>query len=329
MNQGSLLDTFFMPAVVVAMCIYLSITSPVFLTTGNIDNLLSQSVLLAVVALGATFVIIAREIDLSVGAGVGLVSVMTSLVMVQTHSIGAGVLVGIGTGVVIGVVNGALVTVLEVPAFIATLGMLVILRGLSLALTNGGVIAGLPQAFDNLAISGFLGITYIVWMMIGTFLVLFLIQRQTAFGLQIYAVGGNPEAARLSGIPVRLVRFACFVISGAAIAVGGLALTARVESGQPNGGQLLELYAIAAIVMGGTSLLGGRGSVVKTAAGVILIIVLKNGLDLLSINSDVQQAIIGIVFIAAASVDFVRRQLERRSARAAARRGRGPVEPIK
>jgi ribose transport system permease protein len=102
-----------------------------------------------------------------------------------------------------------------------------------------------------------------------------------------------------------------------------------VESGQPNGGQLLELYAIAAIVMGGTSLLGGRGSVVKTAAGVILIIVLKNGLDLLSINSDVQQAIIGIVFIAAASVDFVRRQLERRSARAAARRGRGPVEPIK
>jgi ribose transport system permease protein len=319
-NQGALLDAVFMPAVVLAMVIYLSVTSDVFLSPGNIQNVLSQSVLLAVVAFGATFVIIGREIDLSVGAGVGLVSVLTSLTMVQTHSIAAGVIVGLSSGIAIGVVNGALVTLFEVPSFIATLGMLVILRGLSLALTNGGVISGIPTGFNTLATSDFLGIKYIVWLMIGTFVVLYLVQRQTAFGLRVYAVGGNPEAARLSGIPVKLIRFATFVISGACVAIGGLALTARVESGQPNGGQLLELYAIAAIVMGGTSLLGGRGSVVKTAAGVLLIIVLKNGLDLLSINSDVQQAIIGTVFIAAASVDFVRRQLERRAARAAARR---------
>jgi ribose transport system permease protein len=327
MNQGALLDSLFMPAVVLALGIYLSLTSDVFLSPGNIQNLLSQSVLLAVVAFGGTFVIISREIDLSVGAGVGLVSVLTSLAMVQTHSIAAGVIVGLATGIVIGVVNGALVTLLEVPSFIATLGMLVILGGLSLALTNGGVVSGIPHGFNNLAVSDFLGIKYIVWLMIGTFVVLLLVQRQTAFGLRVYAVGGNPEAARLSGIPVKLVRFACFVISGACVSIGGLALTARLESGQPNGGQLLELFSIAAIVMGGTSLLGGRGSVVKTAAGVMLIIVLKNGLDLLSVNSDVQQAIIGTVFIAAASVDFVRRQLERRSARAAARREPTPGPP--
>lgn len=302
------------------MCVYLSVTSPYFLTLGNIDNVLSQSVLLAVVAFGATFVILSREIDLSVGAGVGLVSVLTSLVMVNTHSVGLGILTGLGTGVTIGIVNGLLVTLLEVPSFIATLGMLVILRGLSLALTNGGVIAGLPQQFDDLATGGFAGVKTIVWLMVGTFVVLYLMQRQTSLGIRIFAVGGNPEAARLSGVRVKLVKFICFVISGTTIALGGLALTARVESGQPNGGQLLELYSIAAIVMGGTSLFGGRGSVVRTAFGVLLIIILQNGLDLLSVNFDVQQAIIGTVFIAAASVDFVRRQFERRSARQVARR---------
>jgi ribose transport system permease protein len=319
-GQGAWLDAFFMPAVVAAMCVYLSLTSDVFLTPGNIDNVLSQSVLLAIVAFGATFVILAREIDLSVGAGVGLVSVIASLVMVNTHSLGLGVLAGLGVGLTIGVVNGLLVTLLEVPSFIATLGMLVILRGLSLALTNGGVIAGLPPGFDTMALGGFIGIKYIVWLTIGTFVVLYLVQTQTSLGIQVYAVGGNPEAARLSGVRVKLVKFICFLISGTTIALGGLALTARVQSGQPNGGQLLELYSIAAIVMGGTSLFGGRGSVVRTVFGVLLIIVLQNGLDLLSVNFDVQQAIIGTVFIAAASVDFVRRQIERRSSRQAARR---------
>lgn len=323
-NQSTALDVLFIPAVVLAMCIYLTATSDVFLSPGNVQNILSQAVVLAVVAFGATFVILAREIDLSVGAGVGLVSVVASMTMVQTHSVPLGMAAGFGVGVLVGFINGLIVTVLEVPSFIATLGMLVILRGVSLALTNGGVISGLPASFDSMAISGIFGLKYIVWLMIGTFVILLIVQRQTTFGLRVFAVGGNPEAARLSGIRVKLVRLMCFVISGCTIGLGGLALTARVESGQPNGGQLLELYSIAAIVMGGTSLFGGRGSVTRTAAGVLLIVVLKNGLDLLSVNFDIQQAVIGSVFIAAASVDFVHRQLERRVARRLARQSAVP-----
>jgi ribose transport system permease protein len=308
------LDTVFVPAVLAVTIIWLSTTSSVFLTGPNIHNVLNQMVMLAIVAFGGTFVILAREIDLSVGAGAALVSVFCADVMTKTGSIPIALLVGLGVGVLIGVVNGALVTLLEVPSFIATLGTLVIMRGIALHWTNGGIIAGLPGSFDRLSSDRFLGLEYIVWLMIVTFVVLLAVQKQTTFGLRVFAVGGNPEAARLAGLPVKRVRFLVFVISGVCIGLAGSALTARVQSGQPNGAFLLELYAVAAIVMGGTSLFGGRGSIVRTLAGVLLIQVLQNGLDLKGVGFDLQQVIIGSVLIAAASVDFVRRRLGRRAA---------------
>jgi ribose transport system permease protein len=309
------LDVLFVPMVLLAVGIWLATTTEIFLTGPNIQNVLNQMVILALLAFGGTFVILAREIDLSVGAGAALVSVICADTMARTGSILLSLAVGVAAGIVIGVVNGFVATVLEVPSFIATLGTMVIMRGIALHWTNGSIVSGLPASFAKLATRELLGLEYIVWLMAVAFVALFLVQRQTTFGLRVFAVGGNPEAARLAGIPVKRVRFLCFVISGLMMGFAGIALTARVQSGQPNGAYLLELYAVAAIVMGGTSLFGGRGSVARTLAGVLLIAVLQNGLDLKAVGFDFQQVIVGCVFIAAASVDFVRRSVGRRRSR--------------
>lgn len=308
-GEGARLDTLFVPVVLLAVCVWLSLTNSIFLSTGNLRNVLNQMVLLAIVSFGGTFVILGRQIDLSVGAGAAVVSVVAAGVMHATGSIPTALGLGVLVGALVGVLNGLVATVFEVPAFIGTLGMMVILRGLALHWTNGGIISGLPRAFDDLASARLLGLEYIVWLMVLTFAVLYIVQRQTTFGLHVFAVGGNPEAARLAGIPVKRVRFLTFAISGVTMGLAGVALLARTESGQPNGAYLLELYSVAAVVMGGTSLFGGRGSITRTLWGVLLIEVLQNGLDLNGVGFDFQQIIIGLVFIAAASVDFVRRRL--------------------
>lgn len=324
-----LIEPLFVPVIILLLAVYLALTSDVFLTWGNINNLLGQMVILGVASFGATFTILVRGLDLSVGAGAALASVFAATVMIDTGSPLLGILAGLATGLVIGVLNGSYVTLLRVPPFIATLGMLVILRGIGLWVTDGGVVFGLPESFTRFSRASLFGLQYIVWVMILTFAILYFIERRTKFGLHVHAVGGNPEAARLAGIPVRRVQFLCFVISGFTMAVAGLTLMARVESGQPNGAELLELYVIAAIVIGGTSLFGGRGSVARTLAGIVLISLLRNGLDIRQISYDVQQVVIGLVFIAAASVAFVRDQLEKRAwsriAAARARGGRGGV----
>lgn len=317
------LDLFFVPAAVLVLVVYLASVSSVFLSRGNLNNLLNQMVLLMLVATGSTFVILARELDLSIGAGVALSSVAAASAMAATGSILLGLLAGLGVGLSVGIANGLLVTGLEVPAFIATLGMAVILRGLALSWTDGGLVTGLPADFERLAHGSFLGLSFITWLMVITVAVLIFLQRQTTFGYQVVAVGGNPEAARLAGIPVKRIKILCFVISGITICLGGLAILARVLVGQPNGAMSLELYAVAAIVIGGTSLFGGRGSVARTVWGVILIVILQNGLDIYGVGYDKQQVVIGLVFIGAASTDFVRRRLDRRDARSRAR-GKDP-----
>lgn len=308
-------DTLFVPTVLVALVIYLSVTSEFFFTSINLTNILIQGAVLGIVAFGLTFVILAGELDLSVGSGLALVSVVSAIVMRDSHSIVLGCLAAVGTGAGIGLINGLVVTRLEVPSFIATLGMLTIAHGLALALTNGSVIGGLPGGLNTIANGSFAGVKWVVWIIVAVFALAYLAQSQTSFGIRVFAVGGNREAARLSGIPVETVRLLCFVIVGISVGIAGIVLTARVESGQPNSGNLLALNAIAAIVVGGTNLLGGRGSVVRTLFGVLLIAVLTNGLQLKGVNDDLQQVIIGCVFIAAASADFVRNRLRRRRLR--------------
>ena len=306
------IDLLFVPLVTVGLATYFAASNQYFLTSLNITNILVQASTLAIVSLGVTFVILAGELDLSVGSAVSLVSVAGSLVMHDTGSIALGVLAGLAVGIAIGLFNGLVVTRFEVPSFIATFGMLVMASGIALALTNGGVVAGLPIAIGNLAINGWLGIRWIIWLTLGVFAILYFLQTQTAFGVRVFAVGGDRQAAELAGINVRRVRLLVFLISGLCAGVAAMLLTARLESGQPHAGDGLELQAIAAVVIGGTSIFGGRGSLVRTLVGVLLIAILYNGLDLEGVGDDKKRILIGLVLIAAASVDFIRRSVSRR-----------------
>jgi ribose transport system permease protein len=310
-------DVLFVPIVIIALGIYLTATTEFFLTSINLTNLLVQGSVLAIVAFGLTFVILAGELDLSVGSSMALVSVVSAMVMRDSGSVILGLVVAIGVGLAIGLINGLVVTLLEVPSFIATLGMLTIAGGTALALTDGAVISGIPISIGNLVNEGFLGVRWVLWIVIAVFAILYFIQSQTGFGVRVFAVGGNREASRLSAIPVNRIRLLCFVITGACVGLAGFILVARVQSGQPSAGGLLGLTAIAAIVVGGTNLLGGRGSIARTLFGVLLISVLTNGLQLKGIDDNAQQIIIGVVFIVAASADFVRRQLRNRARRRA------------
>jgi ribose/xylose/arabinose/galactoside ABC-type transport system permease subunit len=307
-------DLLFVPGVVLVIGIYLSWTSEFFLTEANLTNILLQATILGIVAFGSTFVLLSGELDLSVGAGVALVSVVGAWVMLKTGSIALGLLAGLGVGLLLGVVNGFVVTALEVPSFIGTFATLVIAHGAALAITNGGTIFGLPEGVGSLANDKFLGFQWIIWIMIVVFAVAYFVQSQTAFGTRVFAVGGNPEAARVSGIPAKRVHFMVFVISGLSVAIAGLALMARVESGQPNAASLLNLEAVAAIVVGGTSLYGGRGSVARTLWGVLLLTLINNGLDLKRVDSDLKEVTLGLVLIIAASADYLRRRLRHRRA---------------
>lgn len=314
LGAESLLDLLFVPVVLVALLVYLGITADGFLEAANLRNILLQGAILAIVAFGMTYVILAAELDLSVGSGLALVSVITALVLRDVGSLPLAILAGLGTGLALGLFNGLVVTKLEVPSFIATLGTLVIAHGIALALTNGAVIGPLPEGIGTLADDGFLGIRWLIWLVAAVFIVLLLIQTRTTFGAKVMAIGGNNEAARLSGINTNRVRIACFVIVGLCVGIAGIGLTARVESGQPNAGTQLALTAIAAVVVGGTSITGGRGSVYRTLLGVLLLTVLDNGLDVQGLSPDTKQIVIGAVFVAAASVDFLRARVRRMQA---------------
>jgi ribose transport system permease protein len=314
-SQGeSWLDLLFVPVVLVALVVWLSLTAEGFFTSDNLTNILLQGSVLGIVAFGMTFVILCGELDLSVGSGVALTSVIAALVVRDTDSVALAVLAAVGAGAAIGLVNGLVVTRLEIPSFIATLGMLVIAHGLALALSDGAIIGQLPQKIGALASDEFLGIRLLIWLVAGLFVVLVLVQTRTSFGVKVMAVGGNREATRISGINVDRVKVIAFVVLGITVGIAGFALTSRVESGQPNAGDLLALTSIAAVVVGGTSLVGGRGSVARTLGGVLLIAVLDNGLDVKGVNIDLKQVVIGAVFIIAASVDFVRRRVQDRLA---------------
>lgn len=318
-------DVLLGPALLVGLIIGFSVSSPYFLTGANFTNVLLQASVLAIVAFGSTLVILAGELDLSVGAGVALVSVISAIVMNETGSLSLGTTVALASGGVIGIINGWVVTKLHVPSFIATLGMLVTAQGAALALTGGSVVTGVPASIAVLNNDGFLGIRFLTWIAIGVCLALHMIVQRTSFGIAVLATGGSRDAARLAGIPVDRVLFLCFVTSGLSIGIGGFTLMARVQSGQPNAGGVLALMAIAAIVLGGSNLLGGRGSVLRTAVGVLLISILQNGLDIEGINDELQQVIVGGVFIVAASLDHWREWLARAIIRHRLRRGERKV----
>jgi ribose transport system permease protein len=301
-------DSLFVPVLIVLLGVLLTVLSPYFLTGRNLGQVLLQGAVLGIVAVGATFVIIGGDLDLSIGFNVALSGIVSALVIVKTGNWPLGVIVGILCGAVIGVTNGLLSAGLRVPAFVATLGTGTICGGLALWLTNGVTISGLPSAFAALATTSFLGLQTLVWFMLVLFVVGGVVLHRTNFGIRVFASGGNRDAAFLSGIPVARIRMANFVIAGVTGGLAGVLLTARVQAGQPTVGTSLTLFATAAVILGGTSILGGKGSMTRTFFGVLLISVVQNGLNLLSVDYSLQQVAVGAVFVLAACSEVFRRR---------------------
>ncbi len=290
----------------IVMVIVLSLISDRFLTTSNVLNVLRQISVNAIIAFGMTVVIIGAGIDLSVGSMLALVGVIAAM-LVTTTSIPVVIvlLIAVAVGGGLGLLNGLIVGFAGVAPFIVTLAGLTIFRGMTLVLTDGRPISGLPPLFSKLGYGTFIGIPMPVWIMVAVLLVSYVVLRHTPIGRSIYAVGGNPEAARLSGIPVRRILTFTYVYSGLTVAVAAMVLTGRLNSAQPTAGQSFELDAIAAVVVGGTSLFGGRGSVWGTLVGALIIGVINNGMNLLNVSGFYQQIVKGGVILAALLIDRV------------------------
>jgi ribose transport system permease protein len=277
-----------------------------FLTFSNVKNIALQTSIIAIVAIGMSFVIFTAGIDLSVGSVMALSGALAAGIAVNfgmdTYlSIGVGLLIGL----VVGAINGLLIVKGSIPPFVATLSMLAVARGLTLVYTEGRPIAGLDERFIYFGTGQLFGIPLPVIIMILIAVIAHLVTRYTPFGLHVYSTGGNEETTRLAGISPDRIKMAVYMISGFLAALGGILLTSRLWSAQPNAAAGWELDAIAAPVLGGTSLFGGVGSIGGTVIGAFIIGVLSNGLNLMGVPSYHQQVIKGLVFILAVAVDLL------------------------
>jgi ribose transport system permease protein len=294
------------------LCVALWIATPFFATTANLTNVVEQSTVVGVLAVGMTFVILTGGIDLSVGSLVALCGVVIGVLLQRDVSVWAAIAAGVSAGIAAGAVNGVMVTRGSLPPFIATLGMMSVARGTALLLSNGRPISDFPDALRLLATSRMLGIPTPVVLMLALYAVAYFVLTRTVFGRYMYAIGGNEEATALAGVDVRLFKTLVYAISGLSASLCALLLLARLNSAQPIAGLGYELDAIAAVVIGGTSLLGGSGSVVGSLIGALLMSVLRNGLNLLGVSSYLQQVAIGVVIIAAVLIDMaLRRRMQR------------------
>jgi len=286
----------------------ISLLTDRFLTPLNLGNVLVQASVIAVVAMGMTFVILAGGFDLSVGSVVALSGCAAAAAMMQAGVV-AGVAAGIAIGALVGAINGFVVTTLRVNPFIATLGTMVLVRGAVFLFSDSQQIpidGTLPQAFLDFGVGRFLGIHWLVWVPVWLLIVLSWVLAKTSYGRAVYATGGSREAAYLSGIRVDRITASTYIWSGALAGVAGVMLASRLQSGQPTSGEFYELTAIAAVVLGGAALHGGEGKIYKTIIGVFIMVVLGNGLNLLNVDSHWQRVAIGLVIIAAAAADQLR-----------------------
>lgn len=284
--------------ILLVILVTFALFSPQFFTVNNLLTLALQTSLVALVAIGMTFTIITGGIDLSVGSTAALAGAIAAGIAVQLGTY-PGLLAGIATGLAIGALNGALIVWGRLPPFVATLASMATARGLTLVYTQGRPIAGLDQAFTFWGSESWLGAPMPVWILLITAVIAHLILRQTRLGLHLYAIGGGEETARLAGVNVGRIKFSAYLISGLCAALSGIILTARLWSAQPNAGIGLELDAIAAAVLGGSSLAGGAGGIPGTIAGSFIIGMLANGLNLLGVPSYHQQVIKGAIFVIA------------------------------
>jgi ribose transport system permease protein len=289
----------------VLLSTFFALASPQFLTTDNWLNVLRQISINAVIALGMTVVLLTGGIDLSVGSVVAASGCTTVILLVNGVPLGIGVAAGLGFGALVGLVNGFVISRAGLPPFIVTLAMLTIVRGIAYVYTDGRPTVYEDEAFSFIG-NGYIGpVPFPVVIMVVWFSVISIILNRTKFGRNVYAIGGNREAARFSGIRISRVVTFVYVICGLSAGIAGIILASRMSSGQPTSGQGFELYAIAAVVLGGTSLAGGRGKASGTLIGALVIGVLNNGLNLIQVSFYYQLIVQGLVILAAVYLDAV------------------------
>lgn len=306
----------------ILLVIFFSVTNEYFFTSNNIMTVGLQTSTIALIGIGATCVILTGGIDLSTGSVVALSGVAAAMIVNAGVPVPLGMIFGILVGGICGLINGVLVTRMKLPPFIATLGMMMVARGLALYVTNAAPVSGMPESFAALGNGAlfkiveegpnglpkvvFAGIPYPVIIMIFITVLFTFALTKLKVGRYIYAIGSNEEAARLSGIKTNLIKIYAYVASGLLSGLTGVILASRLVTAQPNGGVAYELDAIASAVVGGTSLMGGVGTIPGTLIGSFIIGVLRNGLNMNGVSSFVQMIVIGLVIIVAVSLDQLR-----------------------
>jgi ribose transport system permease protein len=295
---------------------------PNFLKTENLLNIANQIAVIAIVAIGMTMVIITAGIDLSVGSLIALSAVASTLMIrefagaesASTQGLVMGCLAGMLICGLVGGFSGVMVTRFAIPPFIVTLGMMLVASGLAYILSEGQSVYQVPDSFVWLGRGAYLfGIPNAVVLMVLLYIVSHIVMSRTVLGRYLYAVGGNPEAARLSGVPVRRVILFAYTSSGLLAGLGGVVMASQLKSGSPTYGQMYELYVIAAVVVGGTSLAGGEGKVLGTLIGAFIIAVIQNGMNLMNVESYTQKVVLGLVILIAVLIDKLKHSGWRRA----------------
>lgn len=302
------------PVLILAgLIVGMSLASPVFLTTGNAGNVLSQTAVIAVLAVGQLLVVLTRGIDLSVGSTLALASVVGAIAFEHGQR-GAGVIVVmLATGAAVGVVNGAVYVWGRLPhPFIITLATLSVARGLALRLSEGQPKRGMPGAVRSIGNDSVGWLPHSAFLVAAIAVVGAIVLSRLVLGRWIYATGGNPEAARRTGIPVRGVLVSVYVMCGLLAGVAAIVTSGRLNAGSPTAGDLAELDSIAAVIIGGASFLGGRGNVANALVGAVMIGVIRNGMNLLNVDAFLQPIVIGVVIVLAVEADVLRAWLENR-----------------
>jgi ribose transport system permease protein len=315
--QGDAFQRLLAFSALIMMIVYFTVASPYFFSFENFVNIIVSACVVGVLALGVTFVIVTGGIDLSIGTVMTISAVMTGVATTWWHlPVALGILVGIGTGGLFGLINGILIARFKLPPFIATLGTLNIARGMALVITHGTPIyfnnnPELTGTVMGSAVGNFIPaypIPNIALILFGAALLAGFLLSKTALGRYTYALGSNEEAVRLSGVSVAIWKIAVYTLCGLFVGLGGVLIAARIGSAQPAVGFGYELEAISAVVIGGTSLSGGEGTILGTIIGAFVLKTLLNGLQIMSISNDWQITITGVVVIAAVYLDIVRRR---------------------
>ena len=289
----------------IGLCLLLWILTPHFLTVPNALNVMEQTSINAIVAVGMTYVIISGGIDLSVGSVLALSGVVLAAALKADWPAPLAIAAGLGVGAATGSINGLVIAFGRLPPFIMTLGMMSVARGAALLATDGRPISGFDAGFRSIATGRVLGVPAPIVLTLAIYAVAHFVLSRTRFGRYVYGIGGNEEATRLSGVNVRFHKTMVYVVSGLTSAIAAVLLTARLNTAQPIAGIMYELDAIAAVVIGGTSLSGGDGHLGGTLIGALTMGVLRNGLNLLGVSSFLQQLVIGVVIIVAVLVDVM------------------------